>query len=86
MASISEVEFSCRNNRINSMKNPHMTTCIFFLSASLSGCRQISTQKQVVREVRAESALENEAATMPMAKKSGKSWAVSGERSEQDCM
>ena len=69
MASMSEVELIWRKRRINSIKKPHIAICVLFLSASLSGCLRISTQKQVVSEVRAESALENEAATMPMIKK-----------------
>ena len=68
MASMSEVELSWLNIRINTMKQPHIAICVFFLNPSSSGRFRMSTQKQVVREVRAESALENEAATIPMVK------------------
>ena len=57
-----------RNARIKSTKTTAMAICTRRLSRSSSGRCTMSTQKLVVRAVSAESALENEAATMPMVK------------------
>ena len=62
------VEFIMRNSRINITNNPHKPRWTLQRNRSSAGRRQISTQKLVVSDVSAESALLNEAATIPMVK------------------
>ena len=66
MASITLVLFTTLKPKINSTNTRAMPKWARLRNCSLWLCAQMSTQKQVVRAVRAESALENEAATTPM--------------------
>ena len=71
MASIRLVEFTALKNRMNSTKTPHTAICVRLRRRSSSFRPMMSTQKIVVNEVSAESALENEAATIPRTNKMG---------------
>ena len=66
MASITLVELTTLNKRINTTNIEHKRICVFRRSFSSSDFSMISTQKLVVRAVRAESALLNDAATIPI--------------------
>ena len=60
------VLFSTLKIRMNITKTTAMPMCTFLRRRSSFGRSHTSTQKLVVRAVRAESALENDAATMPI--------------------
>ena len=65
MASITLLEFSQWNNSISTAISAAIPTNTRLRNRSSVGLRQMSTQKLVVNAVIAESAEENEAATMP---------------------
>ena len=69
MASMTLVLLSRRKRRMKTMNVAHKAICAIRRSFSSAGRRMISTQKLVVSDVRAESALLNDEATMPMVKK-----------------
>ena len=66
MASSIEVEFTARKRRMKSANTAAMPRWVCLRKRSSLGRPQMSTQKDVVRAVRAESALLKDAATMPM--------------------
>ena len=68
MASMTLVEFRMRKSRINTTNTTAIPICTLRRNRSSPGLPQISTQKLVVSAVKAESALENAAATMPRIK------------------
>jgi hypothetical protein len=63
------VEFKALNKRIKMAKTTAIPICTLLRNFSSPCRRQISTQKLVVKAVKAESALEKDAATMPNVKR-----------------
>ena len=68
MASMTLVEFTKRKSKTKTTKTTAIIKCDLLRRFSSFGFPQISTQKLVVIAVKAESALENEAAKIPKIK------------------